>query len=51
MASSSSNAASVNWPVISSELYVHMHMYITVGPVLNAWFNDCVLRILPTLRI
>ena len=20
----------------------------TVGPVLNAWFNDCVLRILPT---
>ena len=23
----------------------------TVGPVLNAWFNDCVLRILPTLLI
>ena len=23
----------------------------TVGPVLNAWSNDCVLWILPTLRI
>ena len=23
----------------------------TVGPGLNAWFNDCVLRLLPTLRI
>ena len=26
------------------------HVY-TVGPVLNAWFNDCVLGILPTLQI
>ena len=41
------------------DMYMYMYMYIMynymniyyLGPVLNAWFNDCVLRILPTLRI
>ena len=28
---------------------IQCHVTYTVGPVLNAWFNDCVLRVLLTL--
>ena len=31
------------------KVYIYMYMYDHA--VLNAWFNDCILRFLPTLRI